>query len=320
MTGIALILTESEDMTADMIMDALRKMRVEILRVDPGDFPQRLEMCVSSGHTWTGYLRSGGEIVPIESVTSIYYRRPSDFVFPNGMTRPEERFARAEATFGLGGLLLSLSATWVNHPARIADANYKPLQVDVASKIGLRVPRTLLTNVPAEAEKFLTDTDGPVIYKPLSSLAAPEGSGVRLIYTSIVRPGDFETGQVSATAHIFQEFVPKEFDVRVTVVGRTCFATEIHTASPTGKVDWRSDYDSLRYSPTTIPPAVEEGIIAYTTRMGLNFAAFDFAVTPGGDWFFLEANPNGQWAWISNETGAPIAEAIANLLACRAEG
>jgi len=33
-----------------------------------------------------------------------------------------------------------------------------------------------------------------------------------------------------------------------------------------------------------------------------------------GDWVFLEINPNGQWAWIENETGLPIASAIADAL------
>ncbi len=173
----------------------------------------------------------------------------------------------------------------------------------------------MLTNIPDEAKKFLTEAGGPVVYKPLSNLAVPDGSGPRLIYTSVVGLEDFEAGQVSATAHIFQEFIPKEFDARVTVVGGTCFATEIHTDSRAGRIDWRADYDSLRYHPTTIPPAVEKGIISYVIRMGLNFAAFDFAVTLDGAWFFLEANPNGQWAWISDETEVPIAEAIASLLA-----
>ncbi|MDP9794725.1 D-alanine-D-alanine ligase-like ATP-grasp enzyme [Catenuloplanes nepalensis] len=46
----------------------------------------------------------------------------------------------------------------------------------------------------------------------------------------------------------------------------------------------------------------------------LRFAALDFIVTPDGDHVFLEANPNGQWAWIEDETGLPIAAAVADAL------
>jgi hypothetical protein len=37
-------------------------------------------------------------------------------------------------------------------------------------------------------------------------------------------------------------------------------------------------------------------------------------VTPEGEWVFLEVNPNGQWAWLQDETGLPIASAIADAL------
>jgi hypothetical protein len=41
---------------------------------------------------------------------------------------------------------------------------------------------------------------------------------------------------------------------------------------------------------------------------------FDFAVTPDGDWVFLELNPNGQWGWIEDHTGLAITSAMADLL------
>lgn len=44
------------------------------------------------------------------------------------------------------------------------------------------------------------------------------------------------------------------------------------------------------------------------------FGAFDFAVTSDGEWVFLEVNPNGQWAFVEQVTGLPIAAAIADAL------
>jgi hypothetical protein len=37
-------------------------------------------------------------------------------------------------------------------------------------------------------------------------------------------------------------------------------------------------------------------------------------LTPDGEHVFLEINPNGEWAWIEDETGLPIGAAIADLL------
>ncbi len=44
------------------------------------------------------------------------------------------------------------------------------------------------------------------------------------------------------------------------------------------------------------------------------FAALDFIVDPDDQWWFLECNPNGQWAWIEEETGLPISSALADAL------
>ncbi len=43
----------------------------------------------------------------------------------------------------------------------------------------------------------------------------------------------------------------------------------------------------------------------------LRYGALDFAVDGADRWWFLEVNPNGQWLWIEQATGQPIAAAVA---------
>ncbi|WP_258015860.1 hypothetical protein [Streptomyces sp. AJS327] len=71
---------------------------------------------------------------------------------------------------------------------------------------------------------------------------------------------------------------------------------------------------SLTYRVGKTPPLVVEGVRRYMDRLSLRFAAFDFVVSPCGEWTFLEANPCGQWDWIEHATGLPIANAIADEL------
>ncbi len=54
----------------------------------------------------------------------MYYRRPTRFTFPEGMSDADAVFATAEAQLGLGGVLATLDVLWVNNPARIAFAEY----------------------------------------------------------------------------------------------------------------------------------------------------------------------------------------------------
>jgi hypothetical protein len=51
-----------------------------------------------------------------------------------------------------------------------------------------------------------------------------------------------------------------------------------------------------------------------TAACNLRFSAIDLVLDPSGDYWFLELNPNGQWAWIEARTGLPISEAITNEL------
>ena len=81
-------------------------------------------------------------------------------------------------------------------------------------------------------------------------------------------------------------------------------------------------YKEPSYSPATpttgkTPPPIPITANDGTTdlkEMKLNFGAFDFVVTPSGEYFFLECNPNGQWLWIEMRTGLKISEAITEVL------
>ena len=55
-------------------------------------------------------------------------------------------------------------------------------------------------------------------------------------------------------------------------------------------------------------------MIEYLTAFNLNYGAFDFVITPDGEWIMLECNPSGQWLWLHHVAGLPIPEALADLL------
>jgi biotin carboxylase len=40
----------------------------------------------------------------------------------------------------------------------------------------------------------------------------------------------------------------------------------------------------------------------------------DFVLDESGEYYFLEMNPNGQWAWIEEKTGADLFGALVNVL------
>jgi len=92
-------------------------------------------------------------------------------------------------------------------------------------------------------------------------------------------------------------------------------AARSHTDSDSGRVDWRSDYDSLRYSTVDPPDSVTSEMLAFLKHFDLSFGAFDFVITPDQEWIMLECNPAGAYGWIEDALGLPITDAVAALLA-----
>jgi ATP-grasp ribosomal peptide maturase len=306
-----LIVTQPFDVTADYVVAELGRRGVPVFRCNPGDFPGSLSLTAGLGEGWTGSLHLPGRSVNLTDIGCAWYRRPTAFEFPATLTAQERRWATTEARLGLGGVLAALPR-WLNHPWDIARAEYKPLQLASARTVGLTVPDTLITNDPNEARRFAKE-HGDIIYKPFSSLGISEEGQYRLVYANRITADDI-THTVTATTHFFQRWIPKEFEVRLTVVDDELFAVRIDADSTAARVDWRTDYAHLHYTPVAVPDAVRDGVLNLLDMLMLRFAALDFVVTPDGEWVFLEVNPNGQWAWLQDETGLPITAAIADAL------
>ncbi|MGJ5897554.1 ATP-grasp ribosomal peptide maturase [Streptomyces sp. V2] len=305
-----LVCTRDEDATADLVVTELNRRRVPVLRFDPGeDFPAAVVLAARAGGSgWNGRLAVGDRTADLSSVRALYHRRPNPY--PTDAEGQAHRFAAQENRRGLGGVLGALpGCLYLSHPQAIARAEYKPAQLVAAAREGLFVPATLITNDPATAKEFCAER--PTIYKPLhAGVYEIEGEPAG-IWAAPVEVDEID-GAVGHSAHLFQARVPKVADVRAVVVGEQVLSARI--TAPPGVVDWRAEYRSLAYEPVTCPEEVRGAMMRFLDEFGLNFGAFDFAVTGDGTWWFLECNPNGQWAWLEDAAGLPITEAIADLL------
>ncbi|MEU3075032.1 ATP-grasp ribosomal peptide maturase [Streptomyces laurentii] len=312
-----LVIAARTDWPTDRVVQALTDGGAEVFRMDTAEFPQQLSLAgrIDARRGWAGGLTTAHRALDLSDVAAVYYRAPNPFEFADGMSEPERRFAAAQARAGLGGIITALDCRWVSHPAAMSRAEYKPLQLATAQRAGLSIPPTLITNTPDAVKAFVGDVGGQVICKPVATPVFIEGDQLKTVYTRRVTEADLaDLAGLDATAHLFQAWVDKAHEVRLTVVGERLLAAEIHAGSEAAHTDWRSDYGSLAYRTTDTPDHVADGVHRYMKDLDLRFAAMDFIVTPDGEWVFLEANPCGQWDWIQHRTGLPIAQAIADEL------
>lgn len=321
---LILVLGIREEWAAAQVGAQLDARGVRWAPLNVADFPLTMtigaELHADTGG-WRGVLRTAEHEVPLREVTAIYYGKPTDFVMPADLSGPELRFSRAQARAGVGGVLASLPVRWFSHPSALADAAYKPRQLALLKQAGLGVPPTLVTN-DARAVRDFAEAVGDLIVKPLAEPVVYESGGEALVYTRRVTRADLNSlDGVEVTAHLFQQWQPKRFEARVTaiVIGDRVrlFPVAIHAGSENARVDWRSDYDALRYEVIGVPDHVRAGITRYLDAAGLAFSAFDFVIRPDNSWCALEANAAGSWGWLAEECGLPIAAAIADALTGR---
>jgi ATP-grasp ribosomal peptide maturase len=318
MASTVLVLTALEDVTADMVIDALNEREVPVVRVDPAAIGPDLTFGFHIGEdspAWSGRLRTTSREVELGEVAAVYYRRPTPYSARyEQLPRQQRDFAIAEARHGLSGVLHSLSAArYVNHPAAVARAEFKPAQLRRFAELGLRIPPTLITNDVEAARKFAAEYVH-IIYKTFRGLPSGEDGHAGAIWAQRIDPDTFDD-TLAVTAHLFQAEVPKTGDVRVTVVGRRVFAQQI--AAPGGALDWRRGrWDELIHAPIAVPAAVETALHRYLDSFGLAFGCFDFALTGDSDdpehWTAIECNSNGQWGWLPD--AEQITEAFADTL------
>ncbi len=326
MRGLILIITNENDGDANIIEKKLIDRGENVFRVDTQAYV-RGDVSIALYEDGTSILEVGaGRELSLDEVGSVWFRKPG--AIAPWLTDPREReFAKKE----LGELfsqlyMLAPQARWVNRPEAVDRANHKYPQLGAARRLGFEVPRTCMTNSPARARKFLQSCMNGAIYKTLYCPAivndydndAPDGGNLSVPTSRVTKERLTELDALPLTGGIFQEYIEKEYELRVTVMGDRIFAARINSQEnpdQVGRVDWRfGEYTHDAAEAYTLPAPIAEKCRLLVKSYGLEFGAIDLIKTPDGRYVFLEINPNGQWAWLEELTGDPYIETFVSFL------
>ena len=311
-----LVLTNERDLTSDYVVLELQRRGLPFVRLNS----ERL----SEGHvTFDPALGVDGWLVELEglrldfrSVRAGYFRRPGSPGTPAGVMREDAaRYCRTEWGAALSSALNSLGNRWLNAPLAITAAEDKPRQLAMATALGFRVPPTVISNKLASVTSRLTD--GTVVAKTLREALLEGDDRERVIFTTrIPTLSGLNDEAVSAAPAIFQREIEKRSDIRATVVGDHVYAAEILSQDmEETSVDWRrGSHPELLHRIHDLPEPLAKQCVSLVKALGLRFGAVDLVLDRSGGYWFLEVNPNGQWAWIENRTGLPLTRAIVDEL------
>jgi len=69
----------------------------------------------------------------------------------------------------------------------------------------------------------------------------------------------------------------------------------------------------VKYIPFNLPEAIEKKCIYLVRELGLSFGAIDL-IESNTDFYFIEVNPTGEWAWLVETADLKIYEGIVDFL------
>ena len=309
-----LIVTASYDESADYVIKILHQKGIPTFRLNTDHFPSNVKATFQPPNDII--FSAGNEAIWGESIKSVWYRRFISPELPEELDPGVREFCERESRAFLQGVLAALpTKRWMSSPQMISKAERKPYQLTVASQLGFTIPKTIITNDPISVNK-IAHIDR-LVAKAVSSgyIANPEGN--RAIFTSELRSEDLnELAGLALSPVIFQEYVDKVSDIRVTVVDGEVFAAEILSQNrESSRIDWRATDDpNLPHHRHELPLRLTTLCRELVSHLNLSFGAIDLALKPDGSYVFFEINPNGEWLWIEDKLGFPISERIAQWL------
>jgi len=250
-------------------------------------------------------------------INSLYLRR--DFTIESQdvigeFTEQEKNYIATQRTIHVNSCIKLLST--ITFTMNCPESNYKSLskvyQLTVAQKVGLKIPQSFFGG-NFKSSNF---NDNGLCIKPLEGIHIKQGGHTYAHYTvKIETPNDEEIHSLKFCPAIIQYYIKKEFELRVTVVGKKVFACKIDSQkSIIGNIDWRHhDWANTPHYTYQLPENIEKRIVALMNSLNLSYGAIDM-IFDVNDYYFLEVNSMGQWLWIEDFTELPISKSIAELL------
>jgi hypothetical protein len=271
------------------------------------------ELALRGGLTWSTHGEEpallptvDGRTVDVKSLDALWYRRTSaKQPLPDGVDDAYHPYIHSTVERVVEGILVSeFRGRWVSHPVATRLAENKLLQLRAAARAGLRIPATLVSQDPARIRAFCSQHRGAIL-KPV---ATPRG--VEVARTAVVGEELLDRDDVLAlTPAIYQECIPGERHLRISVLGERCDGALIEAED----LDWRYDLN-VPFRPFPLDRGLEQALCATLRELGLVMGIFDVKLTDDGEPVFLEVNSQGQFLFVEALCGIPLADRFAAFL------
>jgi hypothetical protein len=298
-----LIVSTSADPHAAAVAWGLQQLGVPHVLWDWSRFPGEEEAGLWISPVGETVLRfTAGGVMHEGPFDVIWWRRPGKPTAPAAAHADDRPVIEHESEWFLNTILpfaAHAATRWVNEPLADKAADNKARQLVAARQLGFRIPDTLMGNGPGAARAFLRRHGATLAHKGFRAMLwENEDGSITTGRTALVGGAQLARDfAVRACPSIYQNVVPKQYELRVTVMGDQLLAARIDSQRDGPTVDWRVEGGRGRsnLSAASLPADVAVRCERLCRQLGLAFGCIDLVVTPDDEVWFLEVNPAGQF-------------------------
>jgi ATP-GRASP peptide maturase of grasp-with-spasm system len=190
----------------------------------------------------------------------------------------------------------------------------------LASHLGLSVPGTLVTNSKVRFMDFQKKS-GLCVVKALDRAGFQAGSSIGIGNTTcVVDESALKEMPDSFGYTLFQQFIDKAYDLRVFYLDGKFYSSAILSQSnEQTKIDFRN-YDPVqpnRIVPYQLPAILEIKLHSLMQILGLKSGSIDLVRGRAEDYYFLEINPIGQYAFSGTRCNYHLDKHIAHYFSAK---
>ncbi len=312
-----LILTCDGDVSSDLVIDVLKAKNAKYMRINSHDFINE-KVYFEIG---TKIISIGQKKIDIEKIKIVWYRKFGHFEDSNYYKKIKKVFHENSVNqlkkefYTTINYFLSLFKTkkWITYPWY--KGSIKPESLDIALKVGLKIPKTYLMNSKDNIYNINNELITKSIKDPDSVLYKNDTILSYFMFTSLINknediPDNFFISYV-------QNKVDKEYELRIFYLNQKIYSAAIFSQQDKEtEIDFRK-YNRIkpnRYLPYNLPQEIKAKLINYMEYCNLNCGSIDMIKGTDGEYYFLEVNPVGQFGMIDFPCNFGLHELLAHEL------
>jgi ATP-GRASP peptide maturase of grasp-with-spasm system len=306
--GITTILSKELEQSTIDIIDWLLYKNKKFRRLNGSDLYTQNKGFVRIDDTGLNIQK-----VVAESFNSVWYRRWS--LYNSFKKQNKDDIFRKDIQKEFNGLSSFVFGEYEN---KFRVTNYGQTTISKlnflkeAQKVGLSIPKTIITNDKKQVKSFLTEC-GRIITKPISEVSffAYEGASYTGYTTEVTRE-ILDKFDFSMT--LFQEYLDKEFEVRSFYLKGEIYSMAIFSQLDTQTTTDFRQYNHHKPNRNVVfsnPQEIDEKIRLLMKILDLETGSLDFVKTKDGRFVVLEVNPIGQFGMVSYPCNYYLEEKIA---------